>query len=117
MKTAIKSITLTLVSLFIMLTFTTSTAKAQEPAEKVYIKIEVDGLACPFCAYGLEKKLKKVDGAENVLIEITKGEATMNVPASKKPSVDELRKIIKNAGFTPGEITFSDKPFKSKKNE
>ena len=25
--------------------------------------LEVDGLACPFCAYGIEKKLSAIDGA------------------------------------------------------
>ena len=25
-------------------------------------QLRVDGLACPFCAYGIEKKLKKTEG-------------------------------------------------------
>ena len=109
--------------LFIALIATTNTikaqetAKAQETSEKTYIKIVVDGLSCPFCAYGLEKKLKKVSGSEDIVIALTEGEATMSVPKHQKPTEEELRKIVKDAGFTPRVITFSETPFKTKKDE
>ena len=103
--------------LFIALIATTNTIKAQETSQMIYIKIVVDGLSCPFCAYGLEKKLKKVSGSENVLIAVTEGEATMSVPKHQKPTKDKLRKIVKDAGFTPREISFSEIPFKNKKDE
>ena len=90
---------------------------AQDVEDFVYIKIRVDGLSCPFCAYGLEKKLKKIKGAQDVAIELNLGLATLHVPADKKPTEEELRKIVKDAGFTPREIEFSDKPFNSDVNE
>jgi len=103
--------------LFIALITSTNTVVAQETAEKVYIKIEVDGLSCPFCAYGLEKKLKKVTGSKDVIIELTEGEATLNVPKDQQPAKEELETIVKDAGFTPREISFSDKPFKTNEDE
>ncbi len=34
------------------------------------ISIRIDGLTCPFCVYGLEKKLKRLEDAENIHIDI-----------------------------------------------
>ena len=101
--------------LFIAFISTTGTVSAQETSEKTYIKIVVDGLSCPFCAYGLEKKLKQVAGSEDIFIGLTEGEATMRVPKDQKPTEEQLRKIVKDAGFTPRTITFSKIPFKTEK--
>lgn len=32
--------------------------------------LEVKGLACPFCAYGIEKRLNKMEGVEEVEIDV-----------------------------------------------
>jgi len=109
MKTTIKTTAITLVMLFATL-FTTNTVNAQT-TEKTYIKIVVDGLSCPFCAYGLEKNLKKLKGAKDVFISVEEGYTTFNVPKESRPTEDELKKIVKDAGFTAREISFSDKPF------
>jgi copper chaperone CopZ len=90
-----------------------TTTIAQEDTGKAYIQIRVDGLSCPFCAYGLEKKLKKVDGAKNLLIELEEGLVSLDVPNNKKPSEAAIKKIVTDAGFTPRAIKFSDTPFKN----
>jgi len=33
------------------------------------VTVSVDGMACPFCAYGVEKKLKRVVGVESITID------------------------------------------------
>ena len=86
-------------------------ASAQEATPVIYIKIQVDGLSCSFCAYGLEKNLKKVKDVKDVFISVKEGYSTFNVPKELPPSEEELKTIVKDAGFTPREITFSDKPF------
>ena len=40
-------------------------------ADKHYV-LGVDGLACPFCAYGIEKRLNKVDGVTGVEVDVGK---------------------------------------------
>ena len=65
----------------------------------------------------MEKKLKKIEGAKDVFIELAEGEATLNVPKEQQPTKKELETIVKDAGFTPREIIFSDKPFKTKKDK
>jgi len=77
----------------------------------VYVKIRVDGLACPFCAYGLEKKLRKIPGQQDLHIDIEQGEVTFHVSAGREISEKELSQIVKEAGFTAREVTFSNHPF------
>mgnify|MGYP000303644257 CR=1 FL=1 len=45
-------------------------------ADKHYV-LGVDGLACPFCAYGIEKRLNKVDGVTDVQVDV--GESLVRV--------------------------------------
>jgi len=69
------------------------------------IKVRVDGLSCPFCAYGLEKKLNDLDGVDSIKIDIEKGMATLFVQKDKDINEEVIQEKIKEAGFTPGEIT------------
>jgi len=79
---------------------------------KEYIKLEVDGLACPFCAYGLEKKLRNdIKGLENLDINIEKGFVTFGFSKQNKPSEEKLKEIVSDAGFKAKKIYFSGKPF------
>ena len=103
---------LRLMLLWSILALTTiNTISAQDNNEKAYVKIQVDGLACPFCAYGLEKKLKKIKGSTDIKIDIQKGYVFFRIPKENKPSEDKLRELVKDAGFTAREIKISDKPF------
>ena len=70
------------------------------------ITIRVDGLSCPFCAYGLEKKLKRLEGTEHVRIDIDSGVAEITVAEGKAIAEEDLNKAVVDAGFTPREITY-----------
>ena len=65
--------------------------------------VQVDGLACPFCAYGLEKKLKKLPGAANVKIELNTGWASFDV-SSGVLLPEAVQDAVRDAGFTPRDI-------------
>jgi len=99
-----------LILFFAQITFVSAQETSEE--EKVYVKIEVNGMACPYCAFGMEKELKKVTGVDNVVIELEEGMIYISTPKSKKPEEKNLSLTIKNAGFTPGSIEYSKKPFK-----
>ncbi len=68
-------------------------------AQTKYV-IGVDGMSCPFCAYGLEKKLKKMKDVESVTIDLNKGEAVVIAKAGTIISEESLRKAVHDAGFT-----------------
>ncbi len=62
--------------------------------------IGVDGMSCPFCAYGLEKKLKKVKDVESVTIDLNEGEVVVIAKAGATIKEESLRKAVHDAGFT-----------------
>lgn len=72
------------------------------------VEVRVDGLSCPFCAYGLEKKLKKIDGIKDLKIDIKNGLVTFALKEGKSVDEKTIVKIVKDAGFTAKEIKFSN---------
>lgn len=77
------------------------------PAQVEKVEIRVDGLACPFCAYGLEKKLKKIEGAGKIKINVDKGIALLENKQGKSIEVEKIESIVQDAGFTPREIALT----------
>ncbi len=67
--------------------------------------VEVDGLACPFCAYGLEKRLKDIEGVGEVEINVATGVATLGSKKEKSIDVETLEAAVSRAGFTPRDVT------------
>lgn len=61
--------------------------------------VQVDGLACPFCAYGLEKRLRQVEGVKDVRIELEAGQAVIDLADGKELSADAARQAVEDAGF------------------
>lgn len=85
----------------------------QEPQQTVVtagpqrIDMVVLGLSCPFCAYGLEKKLKKVEGLTDISIDFKTGKVRMEVRDGSRVSDEQLNKLVKDAGFEVKEISRS----------
>lgn len=75
-------------------------AWAQSP---VYT-IGVDGLSCPFCAYGIEKQLGKLDGVDQVKVDIEKGVVVVTMTDGNTLTDDQLKAAIERAGFNPRSI-------------
>ncbi|MCH7964251.1 MAG: heavy-metal-associated domain-containing protein [Bacteroidetes bacterium] len=86
-------------------------------AQSSEVKVRVDGLSCPFCAYGLEKKLNDLDGVESINIDFEEGLVVLQVTNSENISEEEIRTKIEKAGFTPREIVFSGKNEKPDKDD
>ncbi len=113
MKNTVKHTGLLVLSLIFF--FSLSTTNAQTSSNEItYVKVEVKGLACPFCAYGLEKKLKELKGIETIKIDVEEGLAYLTTLTSQKPTKETLEKIVTDAGFTPSSVVFSKKPFNLK---
>lgn len=67
-------------------------------------EIQVDGLGCPFCAYGLEKKFKEFKEISKVAIDIESGEFQFQYPSTKPLSMNQVVTQVKKAGYTPREV-------------
>jgi len=111
MKNILKQTGLLVIVLLFSIAISTGVNAQANGQEFTYVKVEVKGLACPFCAYGLEKKLKEVDGVKSIKIDFEEGLVYLTVLKSQKPTRETLEKIITDSGFTPSSIVFSEKPF------
>ena len=65
-------------------------------------RLQVDGLACPFCAYGIEKKLNATKGVKAIKIDINSGTVTVTMETGASLSEAQAGQIVKDAGFTLG---------------
>lgn len=69
-------------------------------AAGTHYEMRVDGLACPFCAYGVEKKLKAIEGASNINIDLDKGLVSVDMPEGTELTEEQMKKLFNDAGFT-----------------
>jgi len=66
--------------------------------------VAVNGMACPFCAYGLRKELLTLPGVKAVQVDLNKSQATVVVNQGSEVTDAELEQAVKKAGFTPGQV-------------
>ncbi len=69
-------------------------------AAEVQYEVGVDGLACPFCAYGIEKKLSSIDDVQEIAVDITKGLVIVTMTEGSELSEQLARQKVKDAGFS-----------------
>lgn len=65
-------------------------------------ELRVDGLACPYCAYGIEKKIKALDGVDFTSVEVKLNDGLVLFQADTPEPFTEasLKTLINDAGFT-----------------
>lgn len=71
-------------------------ATAAPPAYQLH----VDGLACPFCAYGLEKKLGAINGVTSLETNVKDGTVTVTMREGVALDEGSARKAVEAAGFS-----------------
>ena len=69
-------------------------------ADGTRYQMRVDGLACPYCAYGIEKNLKKIDGVDKIDFDLNNGLVTVNVAEGVTLTDSQMAKLFTDAGFT-----------------
>ena len=90
-------------SLPVIILFTVMVGGAAQ-AQVTEARVRVDGLSCPFCAYGLEKKMKGISGVGKVEINVKEGMATLTAGSGASVDIEVLEEAVSKAGFTPREI-------------
>ena len=63
-------------------------------------KLQVSGLACPFCAYGLEKALKRVGGVEVAKVYLAQGIAVVTTADGAIFDRQTAQQAVRREGFT-----------------
>lgn len=75
---------------------------AEKATQKISIKVE--GLYCPFCAYGIEKQLKKLKGFKKVEINLKHGVAELHIKPGVTVTDSAIQKAVEDAGFDSASI-------------
>ena len=63
-------------------------------------RLRVDGLACPFCAYGIEKQLTAIDGVAAVETHIKDGAVIVTMKEGATLDEAAAKRAVDDAGFT-----------------
>ena len=101
MRKSVKASALLGAVLAVALLATPGQAQETKPAYTV----EVDGLACPFCAYGLEKHLTALDAVDSVVVRISDGLVQIREVEGQVLTDETLKETVTDAGFSLREIT------------
>ncbi len=69
------------------------------------IEVTILGMSCPFCAYGVEQKLKRLAGVAELEVVLETGIATLRLEEGADISNELLQRTVKEAGFEAAKIT------------
>ena len=89
-----------------------ATNQTSEPLTDVELKpneiiVQVSGVVCSFCAYGLQKKLSKLPFVDQskfkngILVNIENQRVTIAIKSGEKVDIDILKQTIKSGGYEP----------------
>ena len=68
------------------------------------VRLKVDGMVCPFCAYGLEKRLEEIASIDAVLIRISDGLVQIRTKEGQELTDEALTDAVRKSGFSLREI-------------
>ncbi len=90
-------------------------ARAQDDKiiENPDVIIEVAGLSCPFCAYGIEKRLKKIDSVDELSVLLEEGKVQLKLKEGATVSEERLQQAVADAGFEARSIVFVNEKAKA----
>ena len=99
-----KIINISIITILLFLLGGTNSLSAQK-ADRDNYTVMVDGLGCPFCAYGLEKKFKELKGVKGVKIDMETGQFDFTFPSDRPLSIEEVENQVDAAGYTAVKTT------------
>lgn len=70
------------------------------PAAEAIYELKVEGLACPFCVYGIEKRLSTIEGVDRVEADINEGKVAVTMKEGARLTEQQARRAVTEAGFT-----------------
>jgi len=68
-------------------------------AEILSADLHVNGLTCPFCAFGIEKKLLDVDGVTSVDVRLDEGHLQLRLEPGNSATTAAFEAAVEKAGF------------------
>ncbi len=92
-------ITIVFTALFSNMVFATQTIKAN-----------VNGMVCAFCAQGIEKKMRALSQTQDVYVNLKQRVVAVELKDGQKLSNEQVKTIIKDAGYDVTSIEISEHP-------
>ncbi len=77
------------------------------PPPNIY-EMNVKGMTCSFCAYGIEKNLNKLSGVKKAQVSLEQKKIRVEMKEGQAFNEEEVRAVITDSGFTPGELITQD---------
>jgi len=83
-----------------MMVFVLALSLGQTASAGQAYRLKVDGLACPFCAYGIEKQLTALDGVQDVVVDLNAGAVRVTMQDGSTLNETTAKQAVKDAGFS-----------------
>ena len=87
----------------------TRPASSQAPVASVppgdSLRLKVDGMVCSLCAYGAERRLRKIEHVEGVTVELDSGLVVLTLRPGAVVSDSVLTAEVRRAGFALRGVT------------
>ncbi len=65
-----------------------------------HVNLRIDGVGCPYCSAGFIKQVKTLGKISDISIDYDTGTFNFKIPSDKAISIDDLKKVVKKAGYT-----------------
>lgn len=72
------------------------------------VTLRVDGMTCPFCAYGLEKRLREISAIDTLVVRVSDGLVLIRAKDGEAIADEDLQEAVKSAGFSLRGIYHTD---------
>ncbi len=79
-------------------------ARPAQEDEPRHIQVTILGTTSPFCAYGVQQKLQKLEGVTNLELVLKTGLATLTLEDDADILNEQIKKTVKDAGFEVAKI-------------
>ena len=72
------------------------------------VEMDIKGMSCPFCAYGLKSTISELDGVKSCVIDLETNKARIEMKDGLAADIEKIEKIIVDSGFIPGDVQVID---------
>jgi len=72
--------------------------------ESQRLEVDISGMSCKFCVRNVEKNLLKLEGIKETKVNLDEAIARIVMSPGKQGDVKKIKELIKNSGFTPGNV-------------
>ena len=69
-------------------------------------QVKVSGMSCPQCSHNIKVIMDRMDGIDQTRVDLGAGRVLIAFDEGQTVSKEDISLAVKDAGFTPGEVTY-----------